>query len=83
MKYFKIQSSALEAFKKFNAHQSAKAKKDDHFFSDQSKFSAQNTLKKLQKMLQKLKTSVVKNLLTETSSKHASKKPNKDEVSNI
>ena len=72
LNYFNIQSLIIKAVKKYKIKQVTKS--NDYLFIDHSKSHVQNTSKSMQKMLQKLKVSITKNLLIKTSFKHMSKK---------
>ena len=72
LNYFNIQSLITRTVKKYKIKQVTKS--NNCLFTDHSKSCAQNTSKNMQKMLQKLKVLIIKNLLIKTSFKYASKK---------
>ena len=80
LNYFNIQSFITRAVKKYKIKQITKS--NNHLFTDYSRFHAQNTSKSMQKILQKLKASVAKNLLIKISFKYTSKKT-ENVISNI
>ena len=72
LNYFNIQLFIIKTVEKYKIKQVTKS--DNHLFIDCSKSCVQNTSKNMQKMLQKLKVLIIKNLLIKTSFKYASKK---------
>jgi hypothetical protein len=81
LNYFTIQPPALKTAKNFDELQGQK--KDNRLFTDRPKKHAQDTPRKLQKMLRKLEASVAKNSVVGTPSKHARKNRMEDKVWNI
>ena len=72
LNYFNIQSFITRAAEKYKIEQVTKS--NDYLFTDCSRSHAQNTSKSMQKMLQKLKALIAKNLLIKSSFKYMSKK---------
>ena len=81
LNYFNIQSFIIRVVKKYKIKQVTKS--DNCLFIDCSRSHAQNISKNMQKMLQKLKVSIIKNSLIKTSFKHTSKKRIENVISNI
>ena len=72
LNYFNIQSFITRAVKKYKIEQVTKS--DNCLFTDHSRSCVQNISKSMQKMLQKLKVLITKNLLIEISFKYMLKK---------
>ena len=72
LNYFNIQFLIIRTAEKYKIKQVIKS--DNCLFTDCSRSCAQNTSKSMQKMLQKLKVLIAKNLLIKTSFKHVLKK---------
>ena len=72
LNYFNIQLFIIRTAEKYKIKQVTKS--DNCLFTNHLKFHVQNISKSMQKMLQKLKILITKNLLIKTLFKHTSKK---------